>query len=122
MTTEAELVEWVRAALGAVETESVRMFGGTGFMLAGNLLAAASKRGLLLRVGEAQREQVLARQGARPMVMHGRVMRDYVYLDSSGLDRKVTGECLRLALKFVGTLPPNAARQKRKSRGKPAAS
>jgi len=51
---EQELAASVRAALsGAGTIREVKMFGGIGFMLNGNLLAGASSRGLLLRVGEA---------------------------------------------------------------------
>ena len=40
------------------------MFGGTGFMLNGNLVAAVSKRGLLLRVGKDRYRDLLPGQGA----------------------------------------------------------
>ena len=36
----------------------VKMFGGTGFLLNGNLVAAVSKRGLLLRVGKGPRPYI----------------------------------------------------------------
>ena len=59
----------------------VKTFGGTGFMLNGNLVAAVSKRGLLLRVGKDRYRDVLAWPGARPMEMRGRTMEGYVYID-----------------------------------------
>ena len=36
------------------------MFGGIGFMLNGNMVAAASKRGLLVRVGKDRKGDTLA--------------------------------------------------------------
>ncbi len=48
---QEELTASVRAILaGAGDIREVSMFGGTGFMLNGNMVAAASRRGLLLRV------------------------------------------------------------------------
>jgi len=55
------------------------MFGGIGFMLNGNLLVGASKRGLLLRVGKDRQSQALAKPGTRQMEMRGRLMDGYIY-------------------------------------------
>ena len=50
MSAESDLALRVRAALHGVEAvREVKMFGGVGFLVNGNLVAAASKRGLLLR-------------------------------------------------------------------------
>ena len=57
------------------------MFGGTGFLLNGNLAAAVSKRGLLLRVGKDRYSEALAWPGARPMEIRERTMEGYVYID-----------------------------------------
>jgi hypothetical protein len=85
------------------------MFGGIGFMLNGNMLAAASKRGLLVRVGKERQPTALSRPGARPMEMRGRVMEGYVYVDPPALTGDATQEWLQLALAFVHTLPPKAS-------------
>jgi TfoX/Sxy family transcriptional regulator of competence genes len=82
MTAVDDLAESVRAALsGAGAIREVKMFGGIGFMLNGNMVAATSKRGLLLRVGENRQADALAQPGTRPMVMRGRTMEGYVYVD-----------------------------------------
>jgi TfoX/Sxy family transcriptional regulator of competence genes len=53
MTAEESLSVAVRGHLsGAGAMSEVKMFDGTGFLLNGNLAAAVSKRGLLLRVGK----------------------------------------------------------------------
>ncbi len=71
---DQELAASVRAALlGAGTIREVKMFGGIGFMLNGNLIAGASKRGLLLRVGKDRLREALALPGARPMEMKGRM-------------------------------------------------
>jgi TfoX/Sxy family transcriptional regulator of competence genes len=72
MPDDQELAANVRAALaGTGNIREVTMFGGIGFMLNGNLVAAASRRGLLLRVGKDRQAEALAQSGARPMVMRG---------------------------------------------------
>jgi TfoX/Sxy family transcriptional regulator of competence genes len=64
---ELELQAWVRAVVSSAGAVSeVKMFGGIGFMLNGNLLAGASRRGLLLRVGSDREAEALRQPGARP--------------------------------------------------------
>lgn len=61
---DEKLAEAVRAALA--DTKNVReqkMFGGIGFMVNGNMVAGASSRGLLLRVGATQAPAALAKHG-----------------------------------------------------------
>ena len=81
------------------------MFGGIGFMLNGNLLVGASKRGLLLRVGKDRQSQALAEPSTRPMEMRGRVMAGYVYVDPP-IAPSAVREWVKMARTFVGTLPP----------------
>jgi TfoX/Sxy family transcriptional regulator of competence genes len=73
MTAEEKLVGDVRAYLASVgQIIEVKMFGGDSFLMNGNMVAAVSKRGLLLRVGKNRHRDALARAGARPMEMRGR--------------------------------------------------
>ena len=107
MTSDVDLAARVRAALArAGDLREVKMFGGVGFMLNGSMVAAASKRGLLVRVGKDRHGDALTRPGTRPMEMRGRVMEGYVYVDPSTLDDESLGEWVRLAAAFVKTLPP----------------
>ncbi len=109
MADDPELDANVRAALaGAGDIHEVRMFGGIGFMLNGNLVAAASRRGLLLRVGKDRQSDALAQSGARPMVMRGRTMEGYVYVDPPNLNKHAVQNWLSLAIAYVTTLPPKA--------------
>ena len=90
------------------------MFGGIGFMLNGNLLAGASSRGLLLRVGREREGEALTRPGARPMVMRGRTLEGYVYVDPPALSPEAVRGWIELALPYVRTLPPKAAKTRRR--------
>ena len=77
-------------------------------MLNGNMVAAASPRGLLLRVGKDRQAEALAQAGARPMVMRGRTMEGYVYVDPPALNKQAVLKGLRMATAYVQTLPPKA--------------
>lgn len=113
--TEQDLAASVRNALGrAGSVREIRMFGGIGFMLNGNLIAGASKRGLLLRIGKDRESEALVRPGARPMEMRGRRMEGYIYIDPPALNDRAVSAWLRLAIPYVQTLPPKSPSANRK--------
>lgn len=119
MVSDEELAASVRAALkGTGAIREVRMFGGIGFMLNGNLVAAASRRGLLLRVGKDRQADALARSDARPMVMRGRTMEGYVFADPPALSKQAVQNWLRMAVAHVQTLPPKAEPKPKQKKGK----
>jgi TfoX/Sxy family transcriptional regulator of competence genes len=102
-----DLAERVRAALaGTGGVGEVRMFGGLCFTLNGNMVAGASKRGLLVRVGKERHDEALARPGVRPMEMKGQPVEGYLYVDPPPRDARALRDWLDLAVGFVGTLPP----------------
>jgi TfoX/Sxy family transcriptional regulator of competence genes len=107
------LAEKLRAILAAKGLSEQKMFGGIGFMLNGNMIAGASKRGLLLRVGKERYGEALARSGARPMEMRGRPVEGYVRVDPSGLNEAALMSWLALARAYVETLPAKARKQGR---------
>jgi len=120
MGSDEDLAARVRAALSRVgAVREVKMFGGVGFMLNGNLLTAASKRGLLLRVGKDRQSDALALPGARPMVMRGRTMEGYIYVDPPAPSDQALRKWLQLAAGFVKTLPRKPAGSKpKRTKGK----
>lgn len=119
MASDEALAASVRAALkGAGAIREVWMFGGIGFMLNGNLVAAASHRGLLLRVGKERQADVIALSGARPMVMRGQTMEGYVYIDPPQLNEQSVKKGLRMAVAYVRALPPKAERKTSQRKGK----
>ena len=115
MSTDQDLVPRLRTLLtGASDISEMKMFGGIAFMLNGNMLASASKRGLMLRVGKDQAPHALARPGTRQIEMRGRPMEGYIRVDPAGLDDKSLREWLELATSFVQTLPAKSAKTKAK--------
>src|SRR5262249_56347740 len=111
MAFDQDLAASVRTALaGASAIPKSKCSAGIGFMLNGNLVASVSKRGLLVRVGKDHRGNALAQQGARPLVMRGRTMERYIYVDPSALNNQAVQKWLQLAVAFVQTLPPRPDR------------
>ncbi|RWM13835.1 MAG: hypothetical protein EOR72_17270 [Mesorhizobium sp.] len=101
------MVERLRAALGRRDFTEQKMFGGTCFMIDGNMLVGTSKRGLLVRVGKDALAAAAARPHARPMEMGGRSMEGYLHVGPEGTASEAElGFWLDLALTFVQTLPP----------------
>ena len=116
MAIDEKLASQLRAALGdAKQVREVPMFGGLCFMLNGNMLAASSDRGLLVRVGEAGEAKALGKPGAELMVMGGRPMRGYIRVNGT-LDGRAVTAWLNLARAFVETLPPKPIGKKPQSR------
>jgi TfoX/Sxy family transcriptional regulator of competence genes len=110
---DERLAGHVRTALAdAGPIREVKMFGGLGFMLNGNMVAAASDRGLLVRVGELGLPEALAR-GAQPMIMNGRQMKGFVWIAAAANARAVKS-WVQVARAFVETLPAKKAATKPK--------
>ena len=121
MADDGALAAKVRSALESLDTgkiREVRMFGGIGFMLNGKLLLGASARGLLVRVGPQAQRKALTRAGARPMIMRGRTMNGYVYVDPPALNQRAVSSWVALAVEFVAALPPKASASKSRRSGR----
>jgi hypothetical protein len=118
MTDEA-LLERMRAALSGEAVTEQKMFGGTCLMLSGNMLACASKRGLLVRVGKEAHAAALGRPHARPMEMGGREMAGYVFVAPEGAAADADLRAwLDLAFAHVRTLPAKESAPKQRGGAK----
>ena len=112
---ETQLTQ-LRAALGQRAFTEQKMFGGTCFMINGNMLIGTSKRGLLVRVGKDAHAAAAARPHASTMEMGGRSMEGYVHVAPEGTASEAElGDWLDLALAFVETLPPKVKPARKRS-------
>lgn len=104
------------AALSKHKPIAKKMFGGTCFMLNGNMVIGTFKGGILARIGKDSRE-TLKMPGAAPFEMRGRVMEGYAMVGESVLSSDVAlARWIDLCLAFNKTLPtkPAAKLKKRK--------
>jgi hypothetical protein len=110
---DEELANRVRAALAdrAGMTE-LPMFGGLAFLLGGNMAIAVSSRGgLIVRLGPAEAERLLARAHTAAFPDAARHMRGWLRVAPEGIRTKRQLEpWVARGVSFAATLPPKGAR------------
>lgn len=108
MAYDEGLAERVRALIATRPGyDEKKMFGGLCFLINGNMAAGVVKDELMLRVGKARFDKVLARKHARPMDFTGRPLEGMVYVSTEGLKTKRQLQSwLNPALAFAEALPP----------------
>jgi TfoX/Sxy family transcriptional regulator of competence genes len=107
-TTEekAALATRLRGALkGRRNVTEKRMFGGTCFLLNGNMLCAAGTQGFLFRVGKDAHGEAAARPGAKAMIQAGRRMTGFIWVDPDACDARKLKSWIALAESYVSALP-----------------
>ena len=101
------LANRVRAALGSLSglTEK-EMFGGLAFMLNGNMCVGVNNDDLMVRVGSAEHETLIALPHARPMDFTGRPMKGFVFVGLEGTEKAESlKEWVGRGSGFAQTLP-----------------
>ena len=83
-----------------------RMFGGLGFLLAGNICCGVWKGFLILRLGDDAARQVLTEEHTRPFDISGRPMRGWAMVEPAGWqDAARLRRWVQWAVEFTSTLP-----------------
>ena len=94
-----------RAFAGRRNIVEKKMFGGVCFLLKGNMLCGVGTDKFMFRVGREQDAAALARPGAKPMDITGRVMMGFVWVDPARCDARALGRWIAMAQGCVGELP-----------------
>jgi TfoX/Sxy family transcriptional regulator of competence genes len=100
-------------SLKAAALTERRMFGGVCFLMNGNMLCGAGKNGYMIRTDRAAAVRAEALPGGRPVVMNGRAMAGFYWVDAEACDTKALGRWLALAAEYVAALPPKPAKKGR---------
>jgi TfoX/Sxy family transcriptional regulator of competence genes len=104
-TAEPELVQRLRAHLNGPRFTEQRMFGGTCFMLDGNMVAGTLRGELLVRVGKDANDAALSLPHTHTMEM-SRPAPGYIMVTAEGTRRdRDLKAWLDMALAHVATLP-----------------
>ena len=105
------LAERLRAGLAERRgiTEK-RMFGGTCFLLRDNMLCGTGSGSFMFRVGKGAHAAAIKRRGAKAMVLNGRRMEGFIWVDPAACDSKSMKSWIGLAADYVGKLPPKKKR------------
>ncbi len=86
--------------------ERKKMFGGTGYLSAGNMVAGVHKDLLVLRVGPETEQELLKQPWCRPMDLTGKSMKGWLLIEAEGWDNEDRlDELIAQAKAFVDTLP-----------------
>ncbi|MCV0429845.1 MAG: TfoX/Sxy family protein, partial [Roseibium sp.] len=111
---ETVLIERTRSLIPETNVEQKRMFGSTCFMVNGNMLVCASKRGLMARVGAEQEEKALSRPHASPCEPAGKPMPGFIKIEPQGIEsEKDLKSWVDMARAYVCALPPKQAKPKK---------
>ncbi len=100
--------ELPRAAL----TEK-RMFGGICFLLNGNMLCGSGKNGYMFRTDPARAAAAEALLGGKAVVMRGRTMKGFYWIDPAAVDARALKRWLALAEAYFGPMPAKAAKKRK---------
>ena len=92
--------------------EEKRMFGGLCFMINDKMCVGVEKDRLMVRLDPAIYEDVIEKEGCRPMDFTGRIMKGYVFVDIEALNtKKKLSYWISLALAFNKTAKASAKRK-----------
>lgn len=111
MAYDEDLAGRIRAALGDEQGLSERtMFGGLAFLIDGNMAVAASGQGgMLVRADPDSSDELLAKNGVRPMEMRGRQMRGWLRVDDAAVrTERQLDTWVRVGVDYARTLPAKA--------------
>lgn len=105
MAYDAELDARVADHLMSWGATRKKMFGGTGYMLNGNMMAGVFRDSLILRLGPEDGALALQQPNVRPFDISSNPMSGWVMVDPEGLDDDALLDWLEQARDFVETLP-----------------
>lgn len=81
--------------------EEKRMFGGLCFMVNDKMCVGVEQERLMVRLDPARYEEVMKKEGCKPMDFTGKVMKGFVFVDIAVLNtKKKLGYWLTLALEY----------------------
>ncbi|MCL5735958.1 MAG: TfoX/Sxy family protein [Actinobacteria bacterium] len=106
MAYDEELDQRVADIVGLWGAVRRKMFGGTGYLINGNMLAGVHRNRLILRLGAADADAALQDSAVSPFDMTRKPMAGWVQVDPPGFAGEKLEEWLLKARTFVSSLPP----------------
>ena len=103
MAYNEKLADRVRELISLTHkiTEEKKMFGGLCFMVNGKMCVGVETERLMVRFNPDIFEEVMEKEGCRPMDFTGKIMKGYVFVDIDALNTKrKLGYWINLALVY----------------------
>jgi TfoX/Sxy family transcriptional regulator of competence genes len=82
-----------------------KMFGGTCYILKGNMVCGVYKDFLILRLGEQQAAEAFKQPDVRPLDITGKPMKGWVMIAAAALTDEATARWIEKARAFAKSLP-----------------
>jgi TfoX/Sxy family transcriptional regulator of competence genes len=93
-----------------------KMFGGLCFMVNDKMCVGVESERLMVRLDPARYEEVMEKDGCRPMDFTGKVMKGYVFVDIDSLNTKKKLEYwMGLALEYNKTAKSSKKKKSKKT-------
>jgi TfoX/Sxy family transcriptional regulator of competence genes len=94
--------------------EEKKMFGGLCFMVNDKMCVGVEKERLMVRLDPERFDEVIEKEGCKPMDFTGKIMKGYVFVDDNVLKTKKQLEYwVGLALDFNKKAKPSKKRKKK---------
>ena len=118
MAYDDDLANRVRESLKDTDAVTeLRMFGGWGVTVHGNMAVGVLNDDLIVRVGPDRFDAALARPGARPFDFTGRSMTGWVYVAGSAVAKTAElNRWVRSGVEFAESLPPKTKQPRKRPR------
>ncbi|MBI5858186.1 MAG: TfoX/Sxy family protein [Sphingobacteriales bacterium] len=103
MTYNEKLADMTRELISLSEknVEEKAMFGGLCFMVNDKMALGVEKERLMVRLDPAKYDEVMEKEGCKPMDFTGKVMKGFVFVDADVLNTKKKLEYwVKLALEY----------------------
>jgi TfoX/Sxy family transcriptional regulator of competence genes len=108
MAYDEGLAQRMREMLDGVPAlEEKKMFGGVGFLVAGNMACGVNQEDLIVRVGPEAYDEALRQSYTKEFDMTGRPMRGWVVVQPDGYEADADLQAwIQRGLDFARDLPP----------------
>ena len=103
MAYNEKIADRIRVIIAATHTitEEKKMFAGLCFMVHDKMCVGVEKERLMVRLNPDLTEEVMEKEGCRPMDFTGKIMKGYVFVDITALNTKKKLEYwIQLALEY----------------------
>ena len=90
MAYNEKLADRVREIISLTHTniEEKKMFGGLCFMVNDKMCVGVEKERLMVRLDPDKQDEVMQKEGSKPMDFTGKVMKGFVFVDIEALNTK----------------------------------
>jgi TfoX/Sxy family transcriptional regulator of competence genes len=117
MAYNEKLADRVREIISESHKNGIEkpMFGGLCFMVNDKMCVGVEQERLMVRLDPAKYDEVMEKEGCRPMDFTGKIMKGYVFVDIQALNTKKKLEYwMDLALEFNKIAKPSKKKKTKK--------